>query len=197
MQWLQRLLPKLLVLGAAGVVVAALLSDHHAEYGDVTLPRGGVVTLPEGTVNVFVDESTTAPGQSDDSHNLSSFLKLEVVPVAGGEQLTNEPAADEGGPDELSERSEAIGSRGTVATIEVPAAGEYRVSGGMADETSAEVSFGLNSFRAVAHEWKLIAGLLAGAFLISVVPLPKRRSGEDSFSSGEGVQGPSYSPYRG
>ena len=67
----------------------------------------------------------------------------------------------------------------------------------MADETSAEVSFGLNSFRAVAQEWKLIAGLLAGAFLISVVPLPKRRPHEDSFGSGEGVQPSGFSPYRG
>ena len=61
MHALKRLLPKLLVLAAAGVALATLLSDHSAEYGKVTLPRGGVATLPEGTTKVFVDESATMP----------------------------------------------------------------------------------------------------------------------------------------
>ena len=194
MQWLQRLLPKLLVIGAIGVVLVALFSDHKTEYGSVTLPRGGVVTLPEGTVNVFVDENPAAGAEEDGSHDLPSSLNAEAVPVSGGEALVMEPAADSGTVGELASRSEAIGSRGTVATVEVPQSGAYRISGSMADDSSVEIGFGLNAFRAVGQEWKLIAGLLAGAFLISLIRLPKRRSSEELDAAAHARP---VSPYRG
>jgi hypothetical protein len=194
MQWLQRVLPKLLVVGAIGVVVVALLSDHKSEYGAVTLPRGGVVDLPGGTVNVFVDEDPAPGAVKDDAHDLPAALNLEVVPVSGGTPVSQEVAADSGSPGELASRSEAIGSRGTVATLDVPASGKYRITGGMTDDSAVEVSFGLNSFRAVTDQWKLIAGLLAGALLISLIPLPKRSHEEE-------IEATAYarpvSPYRG
>ena len=193
MQWLQRLLPKLLVLGAIGVVVVALLADHRTDYGSVTLPRGGVVTLPEGTVNAFVDEDP-ATGVEDDTHDLPASLNAEAVPVSGGEPLVMEPAADSGSVGELASRSEAIGSRGTVATMDVPASGDYRISGSMSNDSTVELGFGLNAFRAVAQEWKLIVGLLAGAFLISLIKVPKRSHDEQIDAP---VHAQPVSPYRG
>jgi hypothetical protein len=179
MQWLQRLLPKLLVLGAIGVTAVALLSDHKNDYGSVTLPGGGVVDLPEGTLNVFVDEDPAPGAVDDDAHDLSAALNAEAVPVAGGEPVVMEPAADSGNVGELASRSEAIGSRGTVATMDVPAAGSYRITGSMADDSSVELGFGLSSWRAVAHDWMLIAGLLVAAFLISLIRVPKRSRREE------------------
>ena len=157
------------------------------------LPRGGVVTLPEGTVNAFVDEDP-ATGVEDDTHDLPASLNAEAVPVSGGEPLVMEPAADSGSVGELASRSEAIGSRGTVATMDVPASGSYRISGSMSDDSTVELGFGLNAFRAVADQWKLIAGLLAGAFLISLIRLPKRRSSEELDAA---AYARPVSPYRG
>ena len=117
-----------------------------------------------------------------------------AVPAAGGEPLVMEPAADSGTIGALASRSEAIGSRGTVATIDVPESGDYRISGSMADDSSVEIGFGLNAFRAVGQQWKLIAGLLAGAFLISLVRLPKRRSSEELDAA---AYARPVSPYRG
>ena len=193
MQWLQRLLPKLLVLGAIGVIAVALFSDKKAEYGSVTLPRGGDVTLPEGTVNVFVDEDTTVGAVEDGDHNLPDVLSFAAVPVSGGDAVTPEPATDSGGPGEVTQRSEGIGARGTVATLDVPEHGDYRIAGSMGD-SPAELTFGLTAFRSVAHEWKLIAGLLVGALLISMVRVPKRSRGEDVEFAAEPRP---VAPYRG
>lgn len=169
MQWLKRVLPKLLVLVAIGVVVAAMLSDHSSEYGQVTLPGGGAVELPEGKTTVFVDDDFALP---TDPNRLASPLALAVVSPQRG-QLQVEPSG-EGLPGALFQRSEAIGSSGSVASIEVPSAGRYLVAGTTASREQATVQFGQTSFQAVAGEWKVIAALLAAAILISLMPLPRR-----------------------
>lgn len=210
MQALQRLLPKLLVLAATGVVLATLLSDHSAVYGKVTLPRGGVVTLPEGTTKVFVDESATAGDDSSDPRHLSAPLRFDVTPVGGGPSVAKEPTTKDGTSESLTTRSQAIGSRGAVANLDVPAEGQYRVSGSLGDNGATQLSFGLDSFMAVVGEWKLLAGLLGGAFLIAIIPLPKRgarhdssgepsseASGEPSASVSSGYQPRRFDPYRG
>jgi hypothetical protein len=206
MHALQRLLPKLLVLAAAGVVLATLLSDHSAEYGQVTLPRGGVATLPEGTVRVFVDESATAGDDSSDPRHLSAPLRFDVTPVGGGPAVAKDPTTKDGTGELFTTRSQAIGSAGAVANLEVPAEGEYRISGSLGDSGTTQLSFGLDSFMAVLDEWKLLAGLLGGALLIAMIPLPKRgarrdwsgeASGEASPPSAGAYQPGRFDPYRG
>ena len=179
MQALQSLIPKLLVLVAAGLVLATLLSDHSAEYGQVTLPRGGVVTLPEGTVKVFVDESAAAGDDTSDPRRLSAPLSFQVVPVGGGAPLAKDPTTKDGTSEQLTARSQSIGSGGAVANLDVPAEGQYRISGSLGDTAATQLSFGLDSFMAVVGEWKLLAGLLGGAFLISILPRPSRGAHRD------------------
>ena len=78
--------------------------------------------------------------------------------------------------------------------MDVPAGGDYRISGSMSDDSTVELGFGLNAFRAVAQEWKLIVGLLAGAFLISLIKVPKRSHDEQIDAP---VHAQPVSPYRG
>ncbi len=210
MQALQHLIPKLLVLAAAAVILATLLSDHSAEYGQVTLPRGGVVTLPEGTVKVFVDESAAAGDESSDPRRLSAPLRFQVVPVGGGPALVKDPTTKDGTGEELTTRSQSIGSGGAVANLEVPSEGQYRISGSLGDSGGTQLSFGQDSFMAVLGEWKLLAGLLGGAFLITLLPAGRRGSGRSPSPSDEGeappasaevpaasYQAPRFDPYRG
>ncbi len=202
MQALKRLLPKLLVLAAAGVVLATLLSDHSADYGKVTLPRGGVVTLPEGTTKVFVDESATAGDDSSDPRHLSAPLRFDVTPVGGGPAVAKDPTTKDGTSELLTTRSQAIGSGGAVANLDVPAEGKYRISGSLGDSGTTQLSFGLDSFMAVLDKWKLLAGLLGGAFLIALIPLPKRGpsrdwTGEPSAETGGETSGETNAPSAG
>ena len=195
MQWLQRLLPKLLVIGAIGVVLVALFCDHKTEYGSVTLPRGGVVTLPEGTVNVFVDENPAAGREEDDSARPPGGPQRRGgVRSSGGEALVrNRPPT--AAPSTSSPRAARRSARAAPSPrLRFPQSGAYRISGSMADDSSVEIGFGLNAFRAVADQWKLIAGLLAGAFLISLIRLPKRRSSEELDAA---AYARPVSPYRG
>jgi hypothetical protein len=48
MRWLKNTISLLLVLAAVAVVIATVLSEHSDDYGVVTLPQGGAVSLPEG-----------------------------------------------------------------------------------------------------------------------------------------------------
>lgn len=197
MQALKRILPTLLSLAAVAVVLATLFSDHDSEYGEVTLPRGGVVTLPEGTVKVFVHEA--APNLlSSDPRKLSAPLSLQVIPVGGGPQLVNDPTTTSGTGEQLIARSSAVGSGGAVASLDVPSAGGYRVSGSLGQTLDTTITFGQSPFAAVAAQWKLLAGLLGAAFLISIVPVKKRSSSHDSSDGSTSTfKPPPHTPYRG
>ena len=181
MQALQRWLPRLLVLGAIGVVVAALFSDHKASYGQVPLPQGGIVDLPEGDSKVYLDEIVLGESAGD-PRRLSGTLAFTVVPVGGGGPLSIEPVAG-GSATQLNERSQGIGSKDAVATIDAPAAGEYRVTGNYDSGVTASLGFGTDPFSAVVAEWRIWAGLLALAFLISLVPRAKYRPKDEVSSS--------------
>ena len=199
MQAVQRWLPRLLVLGAIGVVIAALFSDHKAAYGQVPLPQGGVVDLPEGESKVYLDEVVLGES-SGDPRRLSGTLAFTVVPVGGGGPLSIDPVG-RGSATELSERSQGIGSKDAVATIEAPVAGEYRVTGNYDSGVTASLGFGTDPFSAVVAEWRIWAGLLALAFLISLVPRakyrPKDTLPEASSEAGEQVAAPGYEPSSG
>lgn len=193
MQWLKRIVPKLLMVAALGVVIVALVSDHTAEYGTVPLPQGGVLHLPGDTVKVFVDE----PQEPGDPRELSSILSFDVVPVGGSGALAKD-ATVQSNNEQLSKRSEAVGSKGAVATIDVPAGGDYRVSGGFTEPTAgASLSFGTDAFMAVIHRWKILAGLLGAALLISLIPVPKRDSSYESSGEASSYQPPRFNPYNG
>jgi hypothetical protein len=140
-----------------------------------------------------------------DPRRLSGLLAFTVQPVGGGAPLSIEPVGN-GSATELNERSQGIGSKDAVATIDAPAAGDYRVSGRYESEATASLSFGTDPFSAVMAEWKIWAGLLVLAFLISLVPRagyrPKDEVPDTTPSGGESAA-PSYdpssgySPYRG
>ena len=196
MQALLRLLPKLLVLGAIGVMLAALFSDHRAAYGTVHLPQGGIVHLPEGTSEVYLEDGVQDQA-GQDPRELSAALHFSVTPVGGGESLTKEAAGLQSTAQEQSERSQSIGSKDAVAKLEVPAAGEYRVEGDYGGNF-AELDFGVGPFQAVLNKWKIWGGLLVLAFLISLVPVGRRGKAPDWDESGDGsYEPPPFSAYRG
>src|SRR3954451_1436525 len=125
MQWLKNIIPVLLVIAAAAVALSTGLSDHSDDYGQVTLPQGGVVELPKGTVTVFY----TQPGEgSDPIQQVNTPLTIQAVPVGGGNPAPVY-AMDGKTPEASVERSETIGELGAVAKLKVPAAGAYMVSG--------------------------------------------------------------------
>jgi hypothetical protein len=198
MQFLHRWIPRLLVVGAVGVVIATLFSDHRKEYGSVTLPQGGVVTLPDGKVEVFLEDS---PQQSSggDPRKLTAPLRFDVTPVGGGALVSKEAIGLASTGEEQTERSQSIGSKDAVVKLDVPAAGEYRVSGSYGDSVGSSLDFGISPFQAVLDDWKLWAGMLAGALLIWLVPKPRRQGGEAwEEDAGEASYQPSsYSPYSG
>ncbi len=203
MHALRRILPTLLALAAAAVILVALFSDHRDEYGQVELPRGGVVSLPAGTAKVFATEQ----GGQRDAHNLAAALSIRVAPVGSGAPLAIEPTTPESTPDALATRSQAIAAAGAVADVEVPAAGEYAVSGEMG-EFPTTLRFGETPFTAALGEWKLWGGMLLAAFLISLIPVDRvgRRTGSGAteplrpaapVDGSQLASGSPYTPYRG
>jgi hypothetical protein len=202
MQMLRRVLPTLLAVGAVGVILVTLLSDHKSEYGRVALPPGGVVALEGGTTKVFVEEQVENL-RSSDPRRLAAPLRFQVVPVNGGQPLALDPTTSDGTAEGLTTRSQAIGSAGAVADLKVPEAGTYRVVGSEGS-VGVTLSFGETPFSAVLGGWKIWGGLLVAALLITMLPAPtKRSSGDsadsvDSTASGEGAfQPPRYTPYSG
>jgi hypothetical protein len=170
MRWLKHTTSVLLVLAAAAVVLATAFSGHSDDYGQVGLPKGGTVDLPKGTVTVFFKEL----GQKDPIRQLDAPLSFQVVPAGGGQPLKETPTA--GGTSEVEvQRSEQIGSLGSVAKVDVPEAGDYIVSGS-ADHASGGsfLTFGTDPGTAALHRWKLLAGLLGAALLLTLIPTPRR-----------------------
>lgn len=171
MRTLKQVIPIVLVLTAAGIVLATAFSEHSSDYGRVTLPQGGVVELPEGPVKIFYEE----PGLSRDTVNFGRRIGFAVTPAGGGEPLRAQSTVREGEGDTAVERSQDLGELGSVAKIEVPAAGRYLVSGdsGQPAGTSA-LSFGTDPFSAVVDKWRLLAVLLGAALLIMLIPVGRR-----------------------
>jgi hypothetical protein len=182
MHTLKRIIPIVLVLTAAGIVLASALSDHSSDYGRVPLPQGGVVELPEGTVKVFYEEQ----GLSQEAVGFDTRFDFEVAPPAGGEPLRTRSTVRDG-DEGVVERSQELDELGSVAEVAVPAAGSYLVSGdsGLPPGTSA-LSFGTDPFSAVVSKWRLLAVLLGAALLIILIPLGRRsrpKGVETSWSS--------------
>ena len=183
MRTLKRIIPVVLLLTAAGIVLATALSDHSSDYGRVPLPQGGTVELPEGTVKIFYEEEGLPQG----AVGFDTRIEFRVAPAGGGEPLRAESTGRQGNEDVAVERSQDLGELGSVGELEVPAAGSYVVSGdsGRPPGTSA-LSFGTDPFSAVVEKWRLLALLLGAALLIMLIPVGGRRRlerGEPSWSS--------------
>jgi hypothetical protein len=195
MRFLKQITPALLVLAAIGVVLATVFTDHSSDYGQVSLPEGGTVALPEGTVIVFYDElgSATQP-----TRKLSAPLNFKVTPAGGGAALPEKPTADNGTGEYQTTRSEDIGQLGSIAEVEVPATGDYVVSGSSGRPAgSSYLTFGTSAFNAVARKWRLLAALLGAAILVMLIPTPRRRHRYDDAPGAAGWSSDPRSPYAG
>jgi hypothetical protein len=193
MRRLTHTLSILLVLAAAGVIVATVFSDHSDDYGRVSLPQGGNVHLPEGNVTVYF-------GLTEDPSDLveeTGGLAFQVVPEEGGAPLAL--AAASGEASELSvTRSETIGELGAVAKLDVPAAGDYVVHGSTNLAAGASyLEFGTNAGSALLRRWKLLAGLLLGALLVALIPVPRSGRRWDDPADARGWSSDPRAPYAG
>jgi hypothetical protein len=178
MHWIKHITVPLLVLAAFAVAIATVFSDHAADYGTVSLPQGGVVELPSGTVKVFYREGDDAPAPTT---QLAAPLSFEVTPAGGGAPLEETPTTNSGSAEFQTERSADVGSPGSVADLEVPAEGAYLVRGSSGQPAGASsLTFGTDPLGAVLRRWKLLAGLLIGAVLVALVPLPRRRPHDEA-----------------
>ena len=171
----------LLLITAFGVIVLIGFSDHSGDYGRVDLPQGGKVHLPEGTVTVF----DRVHGDTSEIEDNTAAVAFEVTPAGGGEPIAVKLENGDVSDTQVTRR-ESIGEFGALAKLDVPKAGDYRVTG-TTDLAPGKVylDFGTNAGRALLNHWKLIAGLLIAAFLLAFIPLPRsgRRWGDDSESA--------------
>jgi hypothetical protein len=192
MRWLKHIISLGLLAAAVVIALGTVFSDHSSDYGKVSLPKGGTVQLPKGKVTVYYH---VQGGPSDGGDNTG--VAFQVTPAGGGEPLSL------GSPSETSDyglyRSQSIGDMDAVAKLEVPSAGSYVVSGNStATAGSAFLEFGTNAATAVLHRWKLLAGLLGGALLLTLIPVPRSHRRRDE-PSGEPVAWSSNprAPYAG
>ena len=172
MRWLKNIVMAGLLLAAAAVTLGTLFSDHSADYGEVGLPSGGMIHLPSGAVTVYLGTSGESP---DGAAPGTQGLAFQVFPAAGGDAL---PMSSAGGSisAEGTQRSEVIGEHGAIAKVDVADAGEYRVEASSDVQPGlASLKFGTNPATALAAKWKLLAGLVAGAFLVALIPVPRRK----------------------
>jgi hypothetical protein len=195
MRWLRSIVCVGLLVTAAGIALVTGLSDHSDDYGEVPMPQGGVVQLPEGKVTVFLNQLSTS---SDQIRQVDTPFGFQVIPVGGGAPVPvssqdNAPAA------EAVTRSETIGELGAVAKLDVPAAGDYQVNGsGEFPAGSSFLDFGTNAGNALAKKWKLLVGLVVAAFVIGLLPMPRRRRRwEDEGGTPVGWSDDPRAPYAG
>lgn len=183
MRWLKRTISLLLLLAATGIVLANAFSDHSDDYGRVLLPGGGTVHLPKGKTTVYYrlhGDSSEVASRGD--------LSFAVIPAGGGAPIAMMQESREPTDVEVT-RSETIGEVGSVAKLDVPEAGDYRVTGNtdFAPGTSY-LEFGTNAGSALLQRRKVIAGLLLGALALAFIPVPRSgrrrdRAGEPHWSS--------------
>jgi hypothetical protein len=194
-RWWKSLVSVLMVVAAAAVVLATAFSDHSDDYGQVPLPQGGLVHLPEGKVTVFY---TQLGDGSDPVGEGSTPFVFQVVPAGGGVPV---PLSSETGAQapEAVQRSETVGELGAIAKLDVPSAGDYAVSASSnAAPGSSSLEFGTNAGAAVLRRWHLIAGLVIGAILIALIPTPRpRRRWEDDDGAPSSWSSDSRAPYAG
>ena len=195
MRWLKNIVSLLLLLAAVGVALATAFSDHSDDYGQVPLPQGGIVHLPEGKVVVYFSQLGDGANPTE-QRNVP--LGFQVVSATDGTPVA---VSAGGGPQAPSsvERSETVGELGAVAKLDVPSAGDYAVSGSTTlPAGSAFLKFGTNAGAAVLDRWHLLAGLVIGAILLALMPMPRpRRRWEDDSDAPTGWSSDSRAPYAG
>jgi hypothetical protein len=169
MRWLKHTLSVVLLLVALGIFLATLFSDHSDDYGQVSLPQGGTVHLPEGKVTVY----DRLQGDASEVDRGTAGMVFQVEPTAGGSAVGL--TLDNGETSELQvQRSETIGEFGSIGKLDVPASGDYLVSGSTdLAPGSLYLDFGTNAGNALLNRWKLLAGLLFGALLLALIPAPR------------------------
>jgi len=193
-RWVRNLVSLGLILAAVAVALSTGLSDHSDDYGQVPVPPGGVVHLPEGTVTIYLSQV----GNTDPIHQVSTPFGFQVTPAGGGAPIAISSIDGSQGADAV-QRSETIGELGAVAKLKIPSAGDYRVSAsGQFDPGSTFLKFGTNAGAALLHRWKLLVGLIVGAFLIALIPTPRdRKRWEDDSGAPVGWSNDPRAPYAG
>jgi hypothetical protein len=195
MRWLRGIITAGLVVAVAAIALVTGLSDHSDDYGEVSLPQGGVVHLPEGKVTIFLKQ---LGDQSDPIRQVTTPFGFQVLPVGGGSPV---PVTSQNGAPvaDAVTRSETIGELGAVAKLQVPATGEYEVvASGSFPAGSSFLDFGTNAGQALAARWKLLAGLLIAAVVIALIPMPRsRRRWEDDAGAPTGWSDDPRAPYAG
>jgi hypothetical protein len=193
-RWLRNLVSLGLIVAAAAIALATGLSDHSDDYGQVPLPQGGVLHLPKGKVTVFL----TQLGNTDPIKQVTTSFGFQVTPVGGG---TPVGVASENGAASADavQRSETIGELGAIAKLDVPSSGDYQVSAqGQFAPGSTFLKFGTNAGAALLQRWKLLAGLIAGAILIALIPMPRpRKRWDDDSDRPVGWSNDPRAPYAG
>jgi hypothetical protein len=192
MRWLKRTLSILLLLTAVGFVLATGFSDHSEDYGKVSLPKGGTVRLPEGRVTVY----DRLPAENPEIEGNTAVVGFTVVPADGGTPIAMSLANGELSGTSVT-RSETIGEHGAFAKLDVPSAGDYRVTGST-DLAPGTVSlqFGTNAGAAILKRWKLLAGLVLGALVLAFIPVPRSGRRRDRVDDPHWTSDP-RAPYAG
>lgn len=195
MRWLKNIVSIGLLLAAVAVTLATVLSDHSDDYGQVPLPQGGTVHLPQGKVIVYYSQLGNG---SDPVAQVTVPLGFQVVPAGGG---TPVPVSSQNGATtaDAAQRSETVGELGAVAKLDVPNAGDYTVLASTnVAPGSAFLKFGTNAGAALLARWHLLAGLLLAAILIALIPTPRpKRRWEDEGGAPTGWSSDSRAPYAG
>jgi hypothetical protein len=194
-RWLKNIVSVGLLLAAVAVALATVLSDHSDDYGQVPLPQGGTVHLPEGKVVVYYSQLGDG---SDPVAQVAIPLGFQVVPAGGGAPV---PVSSQNGVPSATavQRSETVGELGAVAKLDVPSAGDYTVIASTnAAPGSTFLKFGTNAGAAMLARWHLLAGLVIGSILIALIPTPRpRRRWEDEGGAPSGWSSDSRAPYAG
>ena len=195
MRWLKNLISLGLVLAVVAIALSTGLSDHSDDYGQVGLPQGGIVHLPDGKVTVFYSQL----GDSSDPVSQKTVpLGFAVLSASNG---TPVPVASENGAPSASAvtRSETVGELGAVAKLDVPRTGNYVIRGSTSlPAGSSFLKFGTNAGAALLDRWHLLAGLLIAAILIALIPMPRQRKRwEDEGGAPTGWSSDPRAPYAG
>jgi hypothetical protein len=193
-RWVRNLVSLGMIVAAAAIALATGLSDHSGDYGQVPLPQGGIVHLPEGKVTVYFSQL----GNTDPIRQVTTPFGFEVTPVGGGATVSGTSQDDAPTADGVT-RSETIGELGAISKLDVPRTGDYQVTAsGQFAPGSTSLTFGTNAGAALAKRWKLLVGLIVGAVLIALIPTPRtRKRWEDDSGAPVGWSDDPRAPYAG